>query len=55
METVVVELPRQLWTELRKRAGIESSDNSEFLELILLLKRAPAVGIKFDREEAHRY
>ena len=57
MDTVVVEVPGPIWARIREWAkrSSQNTNTKDFLELLELLERAPAVGVKFDRKEAHRY
>jgi len=55
MDTVVVEVPEPLWAQIRERVRRRRREDTDFSELLNLLKHAPAVGIRFDRKEAHRH
>ncbi len=53
MDTVVVEFPRDVWVEIVRVVGRRGSKDN-YRRLREALGRAPAVGVKFERE-AHRY
>ncbi|NPA76318.1 MAG: hypothetical protein GXN93_01010 [Candidatus Diapherotrites archaeon] len=54
MDTVVVEFPRDVWVEVVRAIERRGSEDS-YRRLREALLRAPAVGVNFERKEAHRY